>query len=54
MSVTKQLMDPVIGGENKYHWSQWCPSTVWLPTFFKISSFTRRKTHTGLERLYGE
>jgi len=29
----------------KYYGSQWGPSTVWLPTFFKISSFvfSRRK-----------
>jgi len=26
---------------------QWGPSTVWLPTFFKISSF---EIHTGLEQ----
>jgi len=22
-----------------YYGSQWCPSTVWLPIFYKISSF---------------
>jgi len=29
----------------KYYGSQWDPLTVWLPTFFKISSFEvgRRK-----------
>ncbi len=36
-----------------YYGSQWLPATVWLPTFFKISSFVfnRRETHTGLEQL---
>jgi len=40
MSVTKLLMDPI-----DFHCiffsygSQWGPSTVWLLTFFKISSF---------------
>jgi len=33
-------------------------STVWLPTYFKISSFvfnrTKKKTYTGLEPLDGE
>ncbi len=34
-----------------YYQSQWRPPTVWLPTFFKISSFvfsTRIKINTGL------
>ncbi len=35
-----------------YFESHWLPSTVWLPTLFKISSFVlnRRKTRTGLEQ----
>ncbi len=25
-----------------YYWSQWCPKTAWLQTFFRISSFVFR------------
>ncbi len=35
--------------------SQWLPSNVWLPTFFKISCVQQKKeTHTGLEQVWGE
>ncbi len=40
MLVTKQMtvaIDVHIM-EKKYYGSQWLPLTVWLPTFFKISS----------------
>jgi len=41
----------------KYYGSQWVPSTVWIPTFFKISSFVfhrKKEIHTGLEQYDGE
>jgi len=41
MSVTKQLMDPIdfhCFFIFSYYRSQWGPSIVWLPKFFKISS----------------
>ncbi len=31
-----------------YYWSQWCPKTAWLQTFFKISSFVFR-TNTFIQ-----
>ncbi len=39
---------------NKYYGSQWGPSPVWLPAFFKISSFmfnikSTKKKHSCLE-----
>ncbi len=42
------MMEPIDfhGMGKKYNESQWVPSTVWLPTFFKISYFmsNRRKS----------
>ncbi len=29
-----------------YYWSQWCPKTAWLQTFFRISSFVFSITNT--------
>ncbi len=42
-----------------YYGSQWCPKTVWLQTFFKISLFKisvrqNKEIHKGLELLEGE
>jgi len=40
-----------------YHGSQWGPSTVWLPTFFEISSFVfnrKKEIYTVLKQLDGE
>ncbi len=31
-----------------YYWSQWCPKTAWLQTFFRISSFVFR-TNTFIQ-----
>jgi len=42
---------------NFYYGSQWGPSTVWLPTFFKIYYFVcvrEKEIHTVLEELEGE
>ncbi len=52
MWVTKQLLVPSDFHIYIffYYQSQWGPATVWLPTFFKISSFvfsTRIKINTG-------
>ncbi len=46
-------MNSIVGKE--ILWSQWGLSTVWLPAFFKISSFVqhRKEIHTGLERHEG-
>jgi len=45
MSVTKQLIHPIDFHSTFFPTSQWGTSTVWLPTFFKTSSFvfSRRK-----------
>jgi len=45
MSVTKQLTVAIEFhiGKKKYHWSQWLPSTVWLPIIFKIYSIVSNK-----------
>ncbi len=43
-----------MGGGETHNGSQWLPVTVWLPTFFKISSSQKNETHTGLEQLVGE
>jgi len=38
--------------EKKYYGNQWCPTTVWFQSFFKISCFVfqqKKETHTGLQ-----
>ncbi len=55
MMATKQLIVIQWGGGGGG--IQWLPSTIWLPTFFKISSFVfnwNKETNTCLEQLEGE
>jgi len=54
MLVTRQLMDPIdfhSKNKNKYNGSQWAPSTVRLPTYYKyLLLCSTEETHTGLEQ----
>ncbi len=45
MLVIKQLLVPIELNSifSPYYGSQWLPAIVWLPTFFKISSFVFNK-----------
>jgi len=39
-----------------YYGSQWCQTTVWFPSVFKIFIYVqlKKETHTGLQQLEGE
>ncbi len=57
MLVAKQLTVAIDfhNMKKKYNGSQWLPSNIWLPTFFKISSMQyvqhKKEAHTGLEQV---
>jgi len=49
-NVSKQMVDSIVRKKKKkkYYGSQWLPSTRWLSTFFKISSFCSTEERFGI------
>jgi len=55
--ILKNLGNQTVLAVLFFHESQWGPSTVWLPTVFKISFFCvqqKKEIHTGLEQHEGD